>query len=198
MARLWLTVKTHLDVVEQSIEETIAFYTQQIEKLEAQIQDLIDHPPDELKEKQRLLTSITGIGNKTAATLLAELPDIALFQSAKQVTAFAGLTPKQLQARKMNRTGGIYKLDSRRLRTARYFPAPSGKIHNPILRQMADRLAEQVLTGMPAIAALMRKLLQLVYGILRSERPFDPDCVVNVQTTAWLLTRYPHSKHLYN
>ncbi|MBP6471654.1 MAG: IS110 family transposase [Chloroflexi bacterium] len=171
-------------MVEQSIEETIAFYTQQIEKLEAQIQDLIDHPPDELKEKQRLLTSITGIGNKTAATLLAELPDIALFQSAKQVTAFAGLTPKQLQARKMNRTGGIYKLDSRRLRTARYFPAPSGKIHNPILRQMADRLAEQVLTGMPAIAALMRKLLQLVYGILRSERPFDPDCVVNVQTTA--------------
>jgi hypothetical protein len=34
---------------------------------------------------------------------------------------------------------------------------------------------------MSAVAALMRKLLQLVYGVLKSERPFDPDYVVNVQ-----------------
>jgi len=131
-----------------------------------------------------LLTSIPGIGDKTAAILLGELPDIALFRSVKQVTAFAGLTPKQLQSGKTNRTGGIYKLGSRRLRTALYFPALTGKIHNPILRQMAARLAERGLTGMSAIAALMRKLLQLVYGVLKSERPFDPDYVVNVQVTA--------------
>lgn len=179
-----LTAKSHLDAVKQSIEETIAFYTQQIEKLEAQIQDHIDQHPHELQKKQQLLTSIPGIGDKTAAILLAELPDIALFQSAKQVTAFAGLTPKQLQSGKMNRTGGIYKLGSRRLRTALYFPALSGKIHNPILRQMADRLAERGLTGMSAVAALMRKLLQLVYGVLKSGQPFDPDYVVNVQVTA--------------
>jgi transposase len=49
---------------------------------------------------------------------------------------------------------------------------------------MADRLAERGLTGMSAIAALMRKLLQLVYGVLKSERPFDPNYVVNVQVTA--------------
>lgn len=179
-----LTAKTHPDVVQQSIEETIAFYNQQIERLEAQIQAHIDQHPDELKGKQQLLTSIPGIGDKTAAILLAELPEIALFQSAKQVTAFAGLTPKQLQSGKMNRTGGIYKLGSRRLRTALYFPALTGKIHNPILSQMADRLAKRGITGMSAVAALMRKLLQLVYGVLKSERPFDPDYVVNVQVTA--------------
>jgi transposase len=54
----------------RSIEETIAFYTQQIEKLEAQIQDHIDQHPDELQKKQQLLTSIPGIGDKTAAILL--------------------------------------------------------------------------------------------------------------------------------
>lgn len=179
-----LTAQTHPNVVKCSIEETIAFYTEQIEKLEAQIQDHIDQHPDELKQKQQLLTSIPGIGEKTAAILLGELPDIALFRSVKQVTAFAGLTPKQLQSGKTNRASGIYKLGSRRLRTALYFPALTGKIHNPILRQMAARLAERGLTGMSAIAALMRKLLQLVYGVLKSERPFDPDYVVNVQVTA--------------
>jgi transposase len=40
-----LTAKAHPDVVKQSIEETIAFYSQQIERLEAQIQDHIDQHP---------------------------------------------------------------------------------------------------------------------------------------------------------
>ena len=179
-----LKAKAHPDVVRESIEESIAFYDQQIEKLEAQIQEHINNNPDELKEKQQLLTSIPGIGAKTAAILLGELPDIQLFKSSKQITAFAGLTPKQLQSGQMHRYGGIYKLGSRRLRTVLYFPALTGKVHNPILRDMAQRLASRGITGMPVIAALMRKLLQLVYGILKSERPFDPDYVVNVQVTA--------------
>lgn len=179
-----LGAQTYPQAVQASLEETVAFYDQQIQKVEAQIQDHIDQHPDELKERQQLLTSIPGIGNKTAAILLGELPDLALFKTVKQVTAFAGLTPKQLQSGKINRTGGIYKLGSRHLRTALYFPALTGKIHNPVLRQMAARLAERGLTGMSAVAALMRKLLQLVYGVLKSERPFDPDYVVNVQVTA--------------
>ena len=179
-----LKAKEHPGMVEQSIKESIAFYAQQIDKLEAQIQDHIDNHPDELKEKQNLLTSIPGVGNKTSAILLGELPDIQLFKSSKQVTAFAGLTPRQLQSGQMHRYGSIYKLGSRRLRNALYFPAMTGMLHNPILRDMAERLAERGITGMSAVAALMRKLLQLVYGVLKSERPFDPDYVVNVQVIA--------------
>ena len=179
-----LKAKTHPDMVRESIEESVAFYDQQIEKLEAQIQDHIHNNPDELEEKHQLLTSIPGVGDKTAAILLGELPDIQLFKSSKQVTAFAGLTPKQLQSGQVHHYGGIYKLGSRRLRNALYFPALTGKVHNPILRNMAERLAERGITGMSAVAALMRKLLQLVYGVLKSERPFDPDYVVNVQVTA--------------
>jgi transposase len=178
-----LKAKSHPDMVRESIEESITFYDQQIEKLEAQIQDHINNNPDELKEKHQLLTSIPGVGDKTAAILLGELPDIQLFKSSKQVTAFAGLTPRQLQSGQVHRYGGIYKLGSRRLRNALYFPALTGKVHNPILRDMAKRLAERDVTGMSAVAALMRKLLQLVYGVLKSEQPFDPDYVVNVQVT---------------
>jgi transposase len=179
-----LKATIHPDLVSESIEDCIAFYTQQIEKLERQIHDHIALHPDELEEKMLLLTSIPGIAEKTAAILLGELPDIALFKSSKQVTAFAGLTPKQLQSGKMNRSGGIYKLGSRRLRSALYFPALTGMNHNPILRDMSQRLAERGTTGKSAIAALMRKLLQLVYGVLKSEQPFDPNYSVNVQVTA--------------
>ncbi len=178
-----LTSATHPEIVRQSLEDTITFYNEQIEKLETQIQNHIDQNPHDLGQKQELLTSIPGIGQRSAAALLGELPDIALFPSNKQITAFAGLTPKQLQSGKTSRTGGIYKLGSRRLRTILYFPALTGKRHNPILRQMAERLAERGITGMSAVAALMRKLLQLVYGVLKSQRPFDASYVVNAQTS---------------
>ena len=62
-----LKAKAHPDVVRESIEESIAFYDQQIEKLEAQIQEHINNNPDELKEKQQLLTSIPGIGAKNSS-----------------------------------------------------------------------------------------------------------------------------------
>lgn len=178
-----LTSKAHPPVVQQSIEAAIKFYDDQIEILEKQIQQHIDQHPKSLKKPHQLLTTIKGIGDKTAAILLAELPDLTLFQSAKQVTAFAGLTPKQLQSGKMKRSGGIYKLGSRRLRKALYFPALSGISHNPILKAMAQRLKERGLKGMPMVAALMRKMLVLVYGVLKTEKPFDPDFVVNVQVT---------------
>lgn len=171
---------THPAVVRQSIEDSIAFYTHQIQTLEKLIEDHINQHPD-LKLKRDLLVSIPSIGNKTAAIILSEMPNPALLASSKQATAYAGLTPKQLQSGKSNRTGGVYKLGSRRLRTALFYPALTGKVHNPILRQMAERLAQRGITGMSAIAALMRKLLQLAYGVLKSERPFDPEYAVKVQ-----------------
>ena len=179
-----LKAQAHPAVVKKSIETTIKFYDTQIAELESQIQQHIDQSPEELAQQHRLLTTIPGIGDKTAAILLAELPDLALFQSAKQVTAYAGLTPRQVQSGKMKRSGGIYKLGSPRLRKALYFPALTGKVHNPILKAMAERLAERGITGMSMVAALMRKMLVLVYGVLKTKQVFDPNFVVNVQNTA--------------
>lgn len=176
-----LKAKRHPSVVQASIEAAIEFYDGQIKTLEEQIQRHIDQHPDSLQKSHELLTSINGIGDKTASILLAELPDLTLFQSAKQVTAFAGLTPRQLQSGKMKRTGGIYKLGSRRLRKALYFPAVTGMTHNPNLKSMAQRLEDRGITGMSKIAALMRKMLVLVYGVLKSKERFDPDYVVNTQ-----------------
>jgi hypothetical protein len=53
-------------------------------------------------------------------------------------------------------------------------PALSAIRHNPILRAFADRLKANGLKGKAVVVAVMRKLLHLVYGILKSGRPFDP------------------------
>ncbi len=68
-----------------------------IAQLEAQIQAHIDQHPA-LKRDRELLTSIDGIGNKTAAIILGELPEVDRFDHSGQAVAYAGLSPQQHQS----------------------------------------------------------------------------------------------------
>jgi transposase len=177
-----LKAGTHPAFVEQSIQATIEFFTMQMNQLEEQVQQHIDQHPHTLAHSHHLLTSIPGIGAKMAALILSELPDVTFFKSAKQITAFAGLSPEQLQSGTTLRQRGFIKMGSPRLRTALYLPAIVGMRHNPILAALAERLTERGKGKMTIIGALMRKLLQLAYGVLKSQQPFDPDFVINIQT----------------
>jgi len=53
-------------------------------------------------------------------------------------------------------------------------PAVVAKTHHPILRTFAERLEQRGLCHMEIVVAVMRKLLHLIYGILKSGQPFDP------------------------
>ena len=56
-----------------------------------------------------------------------------------------------------------------------YFPAVSAKRYNPVIHDFAEGLAERGKHKMAIICACMRKLLHLVYGVLKTGLPFDPD-----------------------
>jgi len=60
------------------------------------------------------------------------------------------------------------------LRKALYFPALTAKRHNPHLRRFAQRLTDAGKAKMTVVAAVMRKLLVLIYAILKSGHPYDP------------------------
>jgi len=159
--------------VRTSIEAHLVFLNEQIELVYTQIQEHIDQHPD-LKTKRTLLESIPGIGKKTAAILLAEMPNPHQL-SAKQMAAFAGLTPEQLASGKYRRRRDtLSKLGSVTLRTALYMPALSAMRFNPITEAMAQRLEKKGKLPMTIIAAVMRKLLVIAYGVLKSGQPFDP------------------------
>ena len=170
----------HPKQVQTSMRQMIAFQDKQIAKLQAEIQDHIDQHLD-LKQKQELLTSIPGIGDKKAAVVLGELPDINSFNTAKQVTAFAGLTPEQLQSCKSLRQRGFTKMGSKHLRTALFMPALVAKQKNPLLALYAQRLEAAGKSKMTVVGADVRKLLHLIYGILKSQKPYDPNYLTNVQ-----------------
>ncbi len=167
-------------LVRESLEEHIAYLTQQMEKTRRQIKEHIDGNPD-LKQQARLLESIPGIGATTAALLMAELGEITHFESARQVAAFAGLVPRIRESGTSVRgRSRLSKMGSSRLRKALYFPAITALRFNPLIKAFGLRLSAQGKSKMLIIGAAMRKLLHLAYGVLKSQRPFDPNfCVSN-------------------
>jgi transposase len=111
------------DIVMESIQSNLDFLNEQIAKLEEQIQSHIDQHPT-LKRKRELLTSIDGIGNKTAATILGELPEVERFDNSGQAVAYASLSPQQHQSgSSVHKKTKLTKTGNQRLKTALYFPA---------------------------------------------------------------------------
>lgn len=178
-----LTAGLESQVVKESITTNLEFLGTQIAKLEQQIQQHIEQHPG-LKRNRDLLTSIKGIGAKTAAIILGELPEVDNFDHAGQVVAYGGLNPAQHDSgSSVHKRSKLTKTGNQNLKTALYFPALSAIQHNPIVRALAGRLAEKGKEKMVIVGAAMRKLLQLAYGVLKSGQPFDPDYATKIQAT---------------
>lgn len=159
--------------VKESIRVMLEHLEHEIERVNREIAQLFDqHPP--LRRQRDLLTSIKGIGDTTAARILGEIPNIAEFRDVKAVAAFAGLSPRHYQSGSLRRPSQLAKTGNANLRQALYFPAISAMRFNPILRRFAERLRDRGKSEMTIIAAVMRKLLTLAYGVLKSGRSFDP------------------------
>ena len=168
-----LKAGSHPVLVRQSLESTITYFTAQIDQLGEAIDHHIKANPT-LREKNQLLETIPGVGVTTAAVILSELPLDDRIMTSKQATAFAGLVPQQAQSGQVHRRKGLCKQGSSRLRKALYMAALSAKRHNPRFRPFVARMEKEGKHTMKIIGAVMRKLLVLAYGILKSGKPFDP------------------------
>jgi transposase len=158
--------------VRASLEEHIAYLQDQIKKTRRQIKDHIDQNPT-LKEQKELLTSIPGIGETTAALFLAEVRNLE-FESARQLSAFVGLVPRHRQSGTSVRGhSSLSKTGSSRLRKGFYFPALAALRHNPLIQALGERLSAKGKCGKLIVAAAMRKLLVIAYGVLKSGKPFE-------------------------
>jgi transposase len=169
-----LEAKPASRAVVQHLHQLVALLDRQIDEVLRQIRDHLDRHPD-LKAQHDLITSIPGLGDLSSYHLLAELGDIRRFSNVRQIVALLGLNPSQRQSgRSLHHTAGIARMGRSRLRAALYLPAVVASQHNPLLKVFAERLRASGLAKKAVVVAVMRKLVHLAYGVLKSNRPFDP------------------------
>lgn len=171
-------------VVRRSVKKHLAFLERQIAELETEISNHIDKDP-EMKEQHELLISIKGIGSTTAAAFIAEVPDVTRFDSAAQLAAYAGVTPRiRRSGTSVRSRSRISKIGNARLRTLLYMPSLSASRWNPPVQDLVKRLTSRGKHKLAIIGAVTRKLLHIIYGVLKHKTPFDPNYLVNIQATA--------------
>ena len=158
-----------------SLKRRIKSQEKELHLMRVKIAELIKIDPA-LHTKVKLLKSIPGLGEVATHIVIAELPDLEQFDDARQLAAWAGLTPRHHASGTSGKTRTpITKIGSVRLRRGLFMPAMTARVFNPLLKTFADRLIANGKTPKQVIIAVMRKLLHQIYGILKSGMPYNPD-----------------------
>jgi transposase len=119
------------------------------------------------KESVRRLRTIPGVGPRTAEAVAAYLPDPMRFDSGKQVSAYAGLVPRQYQSGELDRRGRITRRGPALLRKLLVECAWCMLRYNAWARAVYARLSRGKARKKQAIVALARKLLVRCWAMLR-------------------------------
>ena len=159
--------------VHDSVQTHLAWLAQELERLEQTIKQTLDDD-DILRGKRDLLDSIPGLGERTIATLIAYGVTDSRFHQARQFVAFAGLSPQLHQSGSSVRgRPRLSKIGHAPLRRALYMLAMAA-LRTSWGQRFRDRLAAAGKAPKLIIGAMMRKLAQVAFGVIKSGRPFDP------------------------
>jgi transposase len=129
-----------------------------------------------VNEQESVLTSIPGISQQVAIVLEAYIGDVNRFPDAKKMVAYFGMNPSvDNSGTSKKRKGHLQKKGSGMVRHKLFMAMLSiiRSKHGPIY----DYYARLVAVGKPklvAIAAAMRKLLVIIYHMLKNQQQFDP------------------------
>lgn len=166
--------KNHLEAARRSsmrhdIQQVIAQLEQRIKSLDEQIAKLCQ-ADETSRRKHELMTSVPGVGDVTAVTLIAELPELGQI-NREEIAALVGVAPfnddTSLTSKHRSIRGGRTSV-----RCALYMAAFNAIRHNPVIRAFAQRLEHQGKPLKVRLTACMRKLLTILNTMIKTNTPW--------------------------
>lgn len=152
-----------------AIEQHIDYLNHQIEQLEDEMDALIGRS---MKEQQKLLRSVPGVGPVLSRTLLGECPELGTL-SRQKIAALAGVAPHLHDSGKLRGTRHIWG-GRAHVRAVLYMATVTAVQHNPVIRAFYQRLLAAGKRPKVAMVACMRKLLLILNSMLKSGNAWDP------------------------
>ncbi len=160
-------------VVANDIQVNMRHIERRINIMATSLLDLINSMP-ELHHQFNLVTTVTGIANKTGPRIIAELATRPNDMTGPQWVAYTGLDPRPFESGTSTmKRRQISKAGNRYLREALYFPALVASRRDPKVNAFYEKLLSKGKKPMQAIVAIMRKLLLAIWGMLKHNEPWN-------------------------
>jgi len=130
-----------------------------------------------LKENKALLESIPAVG-KVIATRMLMVIGSRQFENAHQCAAYLGLIPVQHESgSSVKGRTRLSKAGNPIIRAKLYMAAVVATRYNPDIKAQYERLTSKGKSKMSALGAAMRKLVQICFGVLKHQQPYQPQTV---------------------
>jgi transposase len=152
-----------------SLERMIEILKEEIQCLEKELECFMKEHAD-WQEQEEILCSAKGVGRVTAATLLAELPELGKLDR-KKIAALVGLAPMNSDSGKKR---GYRKTKGGRIevRSVLYMSTLVATRYNPLIKAQYQELLKQGKVKKVALTACMRKFLTILNAMMRDRVPF--------------------------
>ena len=155
--------------VRPRIEVHIAWLERELDDLDKNLRQTLRQSPV-WREKDDLLRTVPGVGERLSLTLLAYLPELGTLDR-RQIAALVGVAP-------FNRDSGTLRGKRTvwggrtRVRAALYMGALTASRFNPVIRDFYQRLLAYGKPKKAALVACMRKLLVILNSMLKHRSPW--------------------------
>lgn len=162
------------ELIRQSLSDSIEFLSRQLKQLQKDIDQHIDRHPG-LKNDMKLLQTIPAVGPQVGSNMLSVIHSHD-FNSAEQLAAYLGLVPVERQSgSSVLGRARLSKAGPARIRAVLYMAAIVAARYNPHVRDVYERMLARGKSKMSALGAAMRKLVHLCFGVIKTQRPYEPN-----------------------
>jgi transposase len=168
----WLAGPALSAFVKSSIERTLKFLVTEADLLFEEIERVI-RSDEKLSASSKLVQTIPGIGKRISLYLIALVPDIGRFKSARALSAFLACAPGRAQSGTSLDKTRISNRGHTWFRAALWLPAMTAKRCNPSCRPLVRRLEEAGKTPAAITGAVCRKLVHIAFGVLSSGEAYN-------------------------
>ena len=165
------------------IKKQIAFFNKQELEIRSEIMEL-SKQDEKVNGSIKIICSLPGVGLLTAVTVLAETNGFELIRNKRQLTSYAGLDVKEKQSgTSVKGKPRISKHGNKYLRKAMHMPALAAIRFDEKHKAIFARLVSRHGIKMKAVVAVERKLLEMIYTLYKTNRPYDKEYFKNKELT---------------
>ena len=169
--------KAVISLAPDEVINSLSLMIDQLKSEQQRLDELIeDHinKHDKLRENKTLLESIPAVG-KVIATRMLMVIGSRQFDDAHQCAAYLGLVPVQHESgSSVKGRAHLSKAGNPVIRAKLYMAAVVAIRYNPDIKAQYQRLTNKGKSKMSALGAAMRKLVQICFGVLKHQQPYQP------------------------